>query len=105
VREKTKNRGTERAAKPAARDAGRSAGRPSVSSPFKAGGGRVGVVGRTQRFVRETKSELKTVLWPTRPEAVRLTMIVIAVSIVIGIFLGTVDYVFKLLFESLVAGF
>ena len=43
---------------------------------------------RTGRFVRDTRSELKKVVWPTREEAINLTLIVIAVSVAMGSALG-----------------
>ena len=57
--------------------------------------------GRFSRFVRETKSEFKKVTWPTREQATNLTLIVIAVSVVVGIFMGSVDFLFKELFGVL----
>ncbi len=44
-----------------------------------------------QRFWRETRGELGKVNWPTREDAVRLTVIVLGVLIVMSIFLGGVD--------------
>ena len=41
---------------------------------------------------RETVGELHKVSWPTSQEAWRLTRIVIVVIILVGIFLGLVDY-------------
>jgi preprotein translocase subunit SecE len=41
---------------------------------------------------RETVGELHKVSWPTSQEAWRLTRIVIIVIILVGIFLGLVDY-------------
>jgi len=46
------------------------------------------------RFLRETRDELKKVVWPTRQEVIRLTLVVIAVSLLVGIFLGGLDFVF-----------
>ena len=43
------------------------------------------------RFVGETISELRRVTWPSRQETVRLTIMVISVAGVIGLFLGIVD--------------
>lgn len=68
------------------------------------GGGFSGVQGRTRGFVRDTRSELRKVVWPTREEAINLTLIVIAVSVAIGLFLGAVDYIFQIVFEVLVTG-
>ncbi len=42
-------------------------------------------------LVRETRAEIKKVVWPTREEIVRLTILVIAVSAVIGVILFGVD--------------
>ena len=53
------------------------------------------------RFVGETVSELRRVTWPTRQETVRLTMMVIAVSATVGVFLGAVDLAFTRLFDVL----
>jgi preprotein translocase subunit SecE len=45
-------------------------------------------------FLRETQDELKKVTWPTRQEVVRLTLVVITVSLVVGLFLGILDFSF-----------
>jgi preprotein translocase subunit SecE len=45
-----------------------------------------------QRYFGETTGELRKVSWPTRQEAVQLTIIVLVVMAVMGIFLGVVDY-------------
>jgi len=43
------------------------------------------------RFYRETVGELRKVSWPTREEALNLTMIVIIVLIAMALLLGAVD--------------
>lgn len=45
-------------------------------------------------FLGEVKDELKKVVWPSRSEVIRLTSIVIIVSIGVGLFLGLADYIF-----------
>ncbi|MEK6754203.1 MAG: preprotein translocase subunit SecE [Chloroflexota bacterium] len=45
-----------------------------------------------QRYFRETTGELRKVSWPTWPEAKRLTGLVLAVMVVVGIFLAGMDY-------------
>jgi len=45
-----------------------------------------------RRYFNETSGELKKVSWPTWPEARQLTILVIIVMVVVGIFLGLVDY-------------
>lgn len=53
-------------------------------------------------FLRETRDELKKVVWPTRQEIIRLTFVVIAVSLVVGLFLGGLDFVFTKIIETVV---
>jgi preprotein translocase subunit SecE len=45
-----------------------------------------------QRYVNETSGELRKVSWPTWPEARQLTILVIIVMVVIGLFLSLVDW-------------
>lgn len=45
-----------------------------------------------QRYFRETTGELRKVSWPTWPEARRLTLLVLLVMVVVGIFLAGVDF-------------
>ncbi|MCC7358433.1 MAG: preprotein translocase subunit SecE [Anaerolineales bacterium] len=47
------------------------------------------------RYYRETVGELKKVVWPTREEAIRLTLIVLIVITVMAGVLGTADYLFS----------
>jgi len=51
-----------------------------------------------RRFYRETVGELRKVTWPTREEAINLTVIVIAVTFGMSAFLGIVDFLFTRLF-------
>lgn len=45
-------------------------------------------------FLRETYDELKKVVWPTRQEVIRLTVIVIIISVLVGLYIGAIDFVF-----------
>jgi len=45
---------------------------------------------RLVRYFKETRAELRKVHWPTRREALNLTTIVLAVTVVMGILLGIV---------------
>ena len=44
-------------------------------------------------FLREVRDELKKVVWPTRQEVIRLTGVVVIVSVGVGIFLGGTDFI------------
>ena len=46
-------------------------------------------------FLKEVQEELKKVVWPTREEVIRLTVVVIVISIVVGAYLGALDLVFS----------
>ena len=46
------------------------------------------------QLVRETSSELKKVTWPTRQDAIQLTLLVLAVVLVSSAFLGFLDFLF-----------
>ncbi len=54
------------------------------------------------RYFRETRAELRKVTWPTREQAIRLTLIVLAVTVFMAVLLGAIDYVFAALFRLIV---
>ena len=68
------------------------------------GGRAVAPESRWRRILRETRSELKKVVWPTREQTIRLTGIVVAVSVAVGLFLGGVDLLFEQVFQILLGG-
>jgi preprotein translocase subunit SecE len=45
-------------------------------------------------YLQESVQELKRVTWPTRNQAVRLTVLVLSFCFVCAIVIGTLDYVF-----------
>jgi len=49
------------------------------------------------QFVREAYVELQKVVWPTKDQTIKTTLLVIAVVVVIGLFLAFVDWVFSTL--------
>jgi len=56
------------------------------------------------KFIGETISELKKVVWLTRREAAYLTFLVLLVALAAGIFLGAIDYGFSSLVDKLFIG-
>lgn len=42
-------------------------------------------------FLKEVISELKKVTWPTRDQVIKLTIVVVVVSFVIGLYVGGLD--------------
>ena len=49
---------------------------------------------RFTQYLRDTRSELKHVSWPTRRQATVFTILVIVVSILTALLLGVFDYIF-----------
>lgn len=52
-------------------------------------------------FLKETRVELRKVNWPTRKETIRFTFIVIAISAALTVFLGSLDFLFTFLLNTL----
>ena len=50
-------------------------------------------------FMQESRQELHRVNWPSRQDTVRLTMIVILISIGVALFLGVLDFIFTSLLQ------
>lgn len=46
------------------------------------------------QFFKEVIAELRKVTWPTRAETIKLTAVVIAISVIVGIFIGGLDILF-----------
>jgi len=63
----------------------------------------VSKAGKPLDFFKQSYSELKKAKWPTRQEALRLTMVVILLSVFVGIFIAILDFVFTKLVAVLVS--
>jgi preprotein translocase subunit SecE len=53
------------------------------------------------KYLLETRDELKKVVWPKRAEVVRLTGVVIIISVAVGAYVGGLDFVFTKLMGNL----
>jgi preprotein translocase subunit SecE len=51
---------------------------------------------KLMNFFNEAFLELKTVQWPTKEEAIKLTSYVVIVSIIVGILIFGIDYVLNI---------
>jgi len=45
-------------------------------------------------YIKETRTELKHVIWPSRAQTSHYTVIVIVLSIILGYYLGVFDFLF-----------
>jgi len=52
------------------------------------------VIARIRRYFEESWSELKKVTWPTREQVRNLTVLVFAISAVMGVFIAAWDFIF-----------
>ena len=43
------------------------------------------------KFIKEVQTELKKVTWPTRAETIKLTGMVIVISLAVALFIGGMD--------------
>ena len=53
-------------------------------------------------FFTQTYDELKKVVWPTREQLIRLTFIVVLISVIVGIYIGGIDLALTKLTEALI---
>lgn len=53
------------------------------------------------KFLIETKEELQKVTWPSRTEVTKLTIIVLTLSLIVGIYIGGIDLIFTKLLETI----
>ena len=57
------------------------------------------MINRFKNYIQESYREIHRVNWPTRQETLRLTLIVVGLSLGVAAFLGILDLVFTYLLE------
>ena len=53
-----------------------------------------------RRYVGESWAELKKVVWPTRETVIRLTILVVAVSLLVGFYIFVLDSIFNTVLDQ-----
>lgn len=53
------------------------------------------IFSRIGKWFRELKSEIKKIVWPTRQQTVKNTIVVIATIFIVGIFIWILDAIFN----------
>ena len=53
-------------------------------------------------FFKEVQAELSKVVWPSREQTIRYSILVIVVAVTVGLFLGLLDYGLTLLTNFLI---
>jgi preprotein translocase subunit SecE len=53
-------------------------------------------------YLKETKTELKHVIWPSRSQTMYYTLIVIVLSVLIAYYLGLFDFLFAQVLQKII---
>jgi len=53
-----------------------------------------------RRYLTESWAELKKVVWPTRETVIRLTVLVVAVSVAVGVYIFVLDRIFNTIVDQ-----
>jgi preprotein translocase subunit SecE len=53
-------------------------------------------------YLKDVQIEIKKVIWPKKQEVVRLTLVVFAISGIVAVYVGILDYVFTKSLELIV---
>ena len=56
---------------------------------------------RFTQYVKDTRAEMNHVVWPTRQQTTRFTLLVILASVIVAALLGLSDFVFSKLLTLL----
>ncbi|MCH7641407.1 preprotein translocase subunit SecE [Patescibacteria group bacterium] len=54
-------------------------------------------------FLKDVRLELSKVVWPKREEVIKLTLTIIIISAIVGVYLGALDFGFTKLLEVLIS--
>jgi preprotein translocase subunit SecE len=78
--------------------------RPEKQVPKSQGGQRRTPGGGTRRFIGESWGELKKVEWPSQPQVLQGTVVVLIACLIVGVFLWVNDLVWKRVIENVFLG-
>ena len=54
------------------------------------------------QFLKEVRNELAKVAWPTKGQVIQYTIVVIAISLAVAVFLGVLDFIFEWLLNKFI---
>lgn len=57
---------------------------------------------KISQFLKEVRQEVRKVTWPTRVETIRYSVMVVAASLIVAMYLGGVDYIVANLLERFI---
>jgi preprotein translocase subunit SecE len=53
-------------------------------------------------YFRDVRAEMRHVSWPSRSVVVAYTLVVVGVSLAVALYLGLLDYVFRIIIEQII---
>jgi preprotein translocase subunit SecE len=53
-------------------------------------------------YIKNSIAEMQKVVWPTRKQALQLTLLIVVVSVVLGLLLSGLDLIWREVFKSLI---
>jgi preprotein translocase subunit SecE len=57
---------------------------------------------RMMNYFKDVRAEMKHVSWPSRSVTIAYTIVVVVVSLVVAIYLGLLDHVFRLVIQQFI---
>ena len=61
-------------------------------------------VTRMREFLEAVRAEMRKVTWPTRPELIKATRMIVVLSLILGVVIGLMDWVLqKILVDGVAA--
>ena len=61
------------------------------------------ILNKIMEYFRTSKIELKKVVWPSKKETTRYSLIVIGMSLSVAVFFGILDFIFNLGLTKLIS--
>ncbi len=58
------------------------------------------MIGSATNYIKKSFEEMKKVTWPTQKEAKSYTILVISISLVVAVFLGSLDMMFQAIIKA-----
>jgi preprotein translocase subunit SecE len=83
---------------------GKSAKNPPAAKQRAPEAAKSGIIASAVQFLREVKTELKKVTWPTKKQTVSSTAVVVVLVIIIAAYLGVVDMLLAQLVDAVLPG-
>lgn len=58
--------------------------------------------GKIKSFINELRQEFKRINWPSRGETIKMSVVVVVISLLVAVFLGALDFAFVTILEKIV---